>query len=403
MDNDINDNINNNGNNANNHNPNNQETNETNEMAALAANREKTIVRTSVIGIITNVLLAAFKAAVGLISNSIAVTLDAVNNLSDALSSVITIIGAKLCAKPPDKKHPLGYGRIEYLSSMIVAAIVLYAGITSLVESVKKIIHPEATDYGTVSLIIIAVAIIVKLVLGRYVKKQGEKVNSGALVASGKDASFDAILSASVLASAIVFLVWGISLEAYVGVIISIVIIKAGIEMMIETLNDIIGQRGDAEMGQKIKALLNEEPEISGAYDLTLFNYGPNKYYGSVHMELPDTMTVDEVDVLTRKVQVKVYQETGVILTGIGVYSRNTTNDEAAEIRNTVQKTVMSHDWALQMHGCYVDLINKTMRFDVVVSFDIDHKEAVGVMTQEVQGLYPDYAITIVPDVDVAD
>ena len=359
--------------------------------------------RTSVIGIITNVLLAAFKAAVGLISNSIAVTLDAVNNLSDALSSVITIIGAKLGAKPPDKKHPLGYGRIEYLSSMIVAAIVLYAGITSLVESVKKIIHPEAADYGTVSLIIIAVAIIVKLVLGRYVKKQGEKVNSGALVASGKDASFDAILSASVLASAIVFLVWGISLEAYVGVIISIVIIKAGIEMMIETLNDIIGQRGDAEMGQKIKALLNEEPEISGAYDLTLFNYGPNKYYGSVHMELPDTMTVDEVDVLTRKVQVKVYQETGVILTGIGVYSRNTTNDEAAEIRNTVQKTVMSHDWALQMHGFYVDLINKTMRFDVVVSFDIDHKEAVGVMTQEVQGLYPDYAITIVPDVDVAD
>lgn len=403
MDNDINDNINNNGNNANNHNPNNQETNETNDMAALAADREKTIVRTSVIGIITNVLLAAFKAAVGLISNSIAVTLDAVNNLSDALSSVITIIGAKLGAKPPDKKHPLGYGRIEYLSSMIVAAIVLYAGITSLVESVKKIIHPEAADYGTVSLIIIAVAIIVKLVLGRYVKKQGEKVNSGALVASGKDASFDAILSASVLASAIVFLVWGISLEAYVGVIISIVIIKAGIEMMIETLNDIIGQRGDAEMGQKIKALLNEEPEISGAYDLTLFNYGPNKYYGSVHMELPDTMTVDEVDVLTRKVQVKVYQETGVILTGIGVYSRNTTNDEAAEIRNTVQKTVMSHDWALQMHGFYVDLINKTMRFDVVVSFDIDHKEAVGVMTQEVQGLYPDYAITIVPDVDVAD
>ena len=123
------------------------------DINILAADREKTIVRTSVIGIIANVLLAAFKAAVGIISNSIAVTLDAVNNLSDALSSVITIIGAKLGAKKPDKKHPLGYGRIEYLSSMIVAAIVLYAGITSLVESVKKIIHPEAADYGMVSLI----------------------------------------------------------------------------------------------------------------------------------------------------------------------------------------------------------------------------------------------------------
>ena len=373
------------------------------DINILAADREKTIVRTSVIGIIANVLLAAFKAAVGIISNSIAVTLDAVNNLSDALSSVITIIGAKLGAKKPDKKHPLGYGRIEYLSSMIVAAIVLYAGITSLVESVKKIIHPEAADYGMVSLIIIAVAIIVKLLLGRYVKKQGEKVNSGALVASGKDASFDAILSASVLASAIVFLVWGISLEAYVGVIISIVIIKAGIEMMIETLNDIIGQRGDAEMSKQIKRLVNEEPEVRGAYDLNLFNCGPDKYYGSVHMELPDTMTVDEVDVLTRKIQLKVYQETGVILTGIGVYSYNTSNDEAAEIRNTVQHTILSHDWALQMHGFYVDTINKTMRFDVVVSFDIDHKEALEIMTGEVKKLYPDYDVQIIPDVDVTD
>ena len=142
----------------------------------LAADREKTIVRTSFIGIGANVLLAAFKAVIGIVSNSIAVTLDAVNNLSDALSSVITIIGAKLGAKDPDKKHPLGYGRIEYLSSMLVAAIVLYAGITSLVESVKKIIHPETADYSTISLVIIAVAIVVKLVLGAYVKKQGEKV-----------------------------------------------------------------------------------------------------------------------------------------------------------------------------------------------------------------------------------
>ena len=372
-------------------------------MASLAMDREKTIVRTSITGIVANVLLAAFKAAVGVISNSIAVTLDAVNNLSDALSSVITIIGAKLGAKKPDKKHPLGYGRIEYLSSMIVAAIVLYAGITSLVESVKKVIHPEAADYGMVSLIIIAVAVIVKLILGSYVKKQGEKVNSGALIASGKDASFDAVLSASVLASAVVFLIWGISLEAYVGVIISIVIIKAGIEMMNETLNDIIGQRSDAEISRQIRQLINDEPEIRGAYDLTLFNYGPDKYYGSVHMELPDTMTIDEADLLTRRVQRKVFRETGVILTGIGVYSYNTTNVEAAVIRNNVQKTVLSHDWALQLHGFYVDTEKKTMHFDVVISFDIDYKEAIDIMMKEIQEMYPDYSIQIVPDADIAD
>ena len=374
-----------------------------NDIDVLAANREKTIVKTSIIGILTNVLLVGFKAFVGLMSNSIAIILDAVNNLSDALSSVVTIIGAKLGAKQPDKKHPLGYGRIEYLSSMIVAALVLYAGITSLVESIKKIIRPEAAEYGTVTLVIISVAIAVKLILGLYVKKQGKKVNSGALVASGSDAMFDAILSASVLASAIVYLIWGVSLEAYVGVVIAGFIIKAGVEMMIETLNDIIGKREDAETTKELKQIICEEESVLGAYDVTLFNYGPNRNYGSVHVELPDTLTVDDVDRITRKIQVDVYQKTGVILTGIGVYSYNTSNDEAAQMRNKVQETVLSHEWALQMHGFYADTEKKTARFDVVMSFDVDRKEALETMYKEISGMYPDYEIVIVPDVDVAD
>lgn len=373
------------------------------DISTEVAIREKTIVKTSVIGIITNLLLVGFKAFVGLMSNSIAIILDAVNNLSDALSSVVTIIGAKLGAKQPDKKHPLGYGRIEYLSSMIVAALVLYAGITSLVESIKKIIRPESADYSTVTLIILSVAIIAKLVLGLYVKKQGKKVNSGALVASGSDAMFDAILSASVLASAIVYLVWGVSLEAYVGVVIAGFIIKAGIEMMIETLNDIIGKREDAETTKELKRVVCEEESVLGAYDVTLFNYGPNKNYGSVHIELPDTLTVDEIDRITRRIQTNVFHKTGVILTGIGVYSYNTSNDEAAKMRNSIQKTVLSHEWALQMHGFYADTEKKTIRFDVVVSFDADRKEALGTLCSEVTALYPEYEVLIVPDVDIAD
>ena len=373
------------------------------DITTAADTREKVIVRTSVIGILTNLLLVGFKAAVGLISNSIAVILDAVNNLSDALSSVITIIGAKLGAKQPDKKHPLGYGRIEYLSSMIVAALVLYAGITSLVESVKKIIHPEAAEYSTVSLIIISVAIVVKLLLGRYVRKQGKKVNSGALSASGSDALFDAILSASVLASAIVYLVFGISLEAYVGVVIAGFIIKAGVEMMIETLNDIIGKREDGDATKELKRIICEEEAVLGAYDVTLFNYGPDKNYGSVHIELPDTLTVDDVDRITRRIQNDVFQKTGVILTGIGVYSHNTSNDEAAQMRDAVRNTVLSHEWALQMHGFYADTERKTLRFDAVVSFDVDRKEALETLYKEVSALYPDYELLIVPDADVTD
>ena len=370
------------------------------DIAELAAQREKAIVKTSVIGIITNLFLSAFKAAVGIIANSIAVTLDAVNNLSDALSSVVTIIGAKLGAKKPNKKHPLGYGRIEYLSSMIVAAIVLYAGITSAVESVKKIIWPEEADYSIISLVIISVAIVAKLILGQYVKIQGKKHNSGALVASGSDALFDAILSSSVLASAIVYLVWGLSLEAYVGVIISGFIIKAGIEMMIETVNDILGKRTEKEEADRIKELICAEEGVIGAYDLILFNYGPNKNYASVHLELPDTMTVDEVDKLTRHVQNKIYLETGVILTGIGVYSFNTSDDESAKIRNTVQEIVMSHDWALQLHGFYADIENKSIRFDVVISFDVEKAEAVEILTKEVHAMFPDYELHIIPDID---
>ena len=377
--------------------------NESNEIISSAANRKKVIVKTSVIGIAVNLLLVAFKAFIGLVSHSIAVILDAVNNLSDALSSVVTIIGARLGAKPPDRKHPLGYGRIEYLSSMTVAALVLYAGITSLVESVKKILHPEPAAYGTVSLIIISVAIAAKLVLGLYVKKQGKKVSSGALAASGSDALFDAILSASVLALAIVFLLWGISLEAYVGVVIAGFIIKAGIEMMIETLNDIIGKREDPKTTMELKQIICEETAVLGAYDVTLFNYGPNKNYGSVHVELPDTLRVDEVDRITRRIQTNVFQKTGVILTGIGVYSFNTSGDEAAQMRNAVQKAVMEHEWALQMHGFYADTESKTIRFDVVVSFDISREDALKTLSSEIGALYPDYEIQIVPDVDMAD
>ena len=372
-------------------------------IVQAAGERDAVIVKTSVIGILTNVALAAFKAAVGIISNSIAVILDAVNNLSDALSSIITIVGTKLAGRLPDKKHPLGYGRIEYLSAMIVSGIVLYAGITSAVESVKKIIHPEAADYSVISLVIIGVAVGVKLVLGRYVKAQGEKVNSGSLVASGSDAMFDAILSSSVLVSAIIFLLTGLSLEAWVGVVISLFIIKSGVEMMIETLNEILGQRADKEITDKIKTILTQEPEVRGAYDLIMYNYGPDKDYASVHLELPDTMTAADVDKLTRRLERKVYAETGVILTGVSLYSFNTGNDEVARIQSDVSRRVMAHDWALQMHGFYVDTEAKEMRFDVVMSFDIRPREGVEIISREIGQAYPGYSLMVVPDVDVSD
>lgn len=365
-------------------------------------NRESIIVRTSIVGIAVNVLLAAFKAAVGLLSNSIAVVLDAVNNLSDALSSVITIGGAKLAGKKPDKEHPLGHGRIEYISALIVAAIVLYAGITSLVESVKKIINPSAPDYSTISLVIIAVAVLAKVLLGRYVKSKGEQTHSGALIASGTDALSDAALSFAVLLTALLYTFKGISLEAYVGVVISGFIIKAGTEMISDTVKDILGRRASGELSNQIKEIVTSDPEVLGAYDLFIHDYGPGKAYASVHVELPDKMTVDKVDILTRRLTDRIYRETGVILTGMGIYSRNT-DPEAEKIRKEVEQIVLAHEWALQMHAFYIDEEKKIMRFDVVMSFDKPDDEGIQTIVDEVGKVYPDYHLVVVPDIDITD
>ena len=366
--------------------------------------REKIIVRTSIIGIIANALLAGFKAFVGIVTGSIAITLDAVNNLSDALSSVITIIGTKIANKGQDKEHPLGHGRVEYLTAMIIAVIVLYAGITSLKESVMKIIHPELPEYTTASLIIVGVAIFVKIVLGLYVKRTGESVKSESLMNSGADALNDSIISASTLVAAIVFITTGFSLEAYLGVVISVIIIKAGVEMLQSAYDQIVGVRIDAEMASGIRKTVGSVDGVYGVYDLLLHNYGPEFVLGSVHIEVPDTMTADEIDKIEREIQEKVLRENNVIMTSVGIYSRNTTNSRAANVRAKIIKMLREHDYILQMHGFYFNEEEKRIQFDVIIDFDAPDRIALYKhIVQEVQEAYPDYTVNVALDVDLTD
>ena len=366
--------------------------------------REKTIIRTSIIGILANVMLAAFKAVIGLMTNSIAIVLDAVNNISDAGSSVITIIGTKLAGREPDKKHPFGYGRIEYLSSMIIAVIVLYAGVTSLVESVKQIIHPETPEYTTVSLVIVAVAVAVKIVLGRYVKSVGENVNSDSLIDSGKDALLDSLISASTLVAALIFINTGISLEAWLGAVISVVIIKSGIDMLRETISKILGENNDKELAIGIKKTVTSFEDVQGAYDLVMNDYGPDRWTGSIHIEVPDTYTADQLDQLIRDITVKVLKEHNVILTAIGIYSVNTRDDETIAIKQKVKDIVLSHEYVTQMHGFYLDKEKKTMRFDLVISFDAEDRRAVfNEALNEVKKEYPEYELQAALDADFSE
>ena len=374
------------------------------EVARKEEARGKIIVRTSVIGILANVLLAAFKAAVGILTHSIAIVLDAVNNLSDAASSFITIIGTKLAAREPDKKHPFGYGRIEYLSAMIISVIVLYAGVTSFIESVKKIIHPETPDYSVTALVIVGVGVLVKIFLGRYVKGVGEKVNSDSLINSGKDATLDSIISASTLVAAIIFLVSGLSLEAWLGAVISLIIVKSGVEMLRDTLSEILGERADAELAREIKKTVLSFPDVSGAYDLILNNYGPDTFNGSIHVEVPDTYSAADLDELIRSISLAVYAKHHVALTAIGVYSINTKDEHAAVMREAIRKAVMEEEHVLQLHGFYVNEEKKTIRFDVVISFDAADRHAVHkAVVEKVQAMFPEYTLQIAMDTDFSD
>lgn len=370
----------------------------------MKTKREKVVIKTSILSILSNVLLAGFKAFVGMLSHSIAIISDAVNNLSDALSSIITIIGTKLAGKAPDKEHPYGHGRAEYITSLLVSAIVLYAGVTALIESVKKIFHPETPDYGTITLIILIAGIIVKFILGIYVKKKGKEVNSDSLVASGTDAFNDAILSISVLLSAIIYIVFNISLEAYVGAVLSIFIIKSGIELIKEAVDNMIGTRVESKLSKAIKREITKEKDVKGAFDLILNNYGPDKYLGSVHIEIPDTMSVSEVDKLSRRITKTILEKYGVILHTIGIYSINTKDKKILKIQKEIQDIVFSHKGILQMHGFYFDEEDKSISFDIIIDFDVDSREEVyAKIYDEVKEKFPDYKIIITLDVDMSD
>ena len=367
-------------------------------------NREKTIVTTGIIGIVANVFLASFKALIGVAAHSTAMVLDAVNNFSDVLSSLVAIIGTKIASKKPDKKHPLGHGRVEYLAQMIIAALIIYAGLTAMIESVKKIINPVEPEHSALSLAIISVAIVVKIVLGLFVRKQGKKVKSDLLMSSGTDALFDAILSTAVLVSAVILLVFKFNIEAYVSVAISLFILKAGFEIIFEAVDDMLGHRVEAEYTRKVKESVNSFDEVHGAYDIVLHNYGPERYLGSVHIEVDDTMTAHQIDALTRSITEKVYLDTGIILTAVGIYSNNSSDEHLMKMRNEIAGLVVDHKHILQIHGFYVDEERKKIVFDVVVDFEEQDREGlIAHIVGDVKEALPGYDVQVTIDNDISD
>lgn len=363
--------------------------------------RDKIIIKTSVIGIIINIILVIFKSIIGIIANSIAIILDAVNNFTDTLSSIITIIGTKLASKAPDKEHPYGHGRIEYFASVIISALVLVAGIAALKESAEKIITKEESNYSILSLIIIAVAVLVKFFFGKYFKKVGKSVNSQSLVASAQDAFMDSVLSFTTLIAALLNYIWGLSLEGYLGVIIAIFIIRSAIEMLKETSNSLLGERVDSELAKKTKEKISAFEEVQGVYDLNLHNYGPSSIIGSVNIQVRNDMTAEEIHILTREIAYKIYAEFGITLS-IGIYAANNSG-EFGEIKKELQNIIKDYKDILQVHGFYVDKANNVY-FDLIIDFEAEDKVKLkDEILIKLKEKYPNYNYNVIIDSDITD
>ena len=373
-------------------------------MKKQEINRDKTIIRTSIIGILGNVLLVGFKAAIGLIVGSIAIVLDAVNNLTDALSSIITIIGTKLANKKPDRKHPFGHGRIEYITSTIIAFLILFAGGMAIYESIISIVdyfqNGTKPDYSLIAIIIIGVAVLVKLGIGIFYRIQGKKVDSDALMASGIDAIFDAILSTATLVGAIFSYTLGWYVEGYLGIIIGLFIIRTGISVLKESISNIIGERYDAEETKEILADINSVPGVKGAYDLIIHSYGHKKNIGSVHVGVDNHLNAIEIQNIERAVTQMMYMKHNIIMT-VGIYADNVITEESKQIHTALAKILKNNENILQMHGFFVDIDKKICNFDLVISFDDKNPEqTIANVKETLEKEFPDFTFYIILDKD---
>ena len=370
--------------------------------------RERQIIRTSWIGVATNLMLCGFKAIIGLLSNSIAIVLDAINNLSDAFSATVTIIGMRLAGKPADKEHPFGHGRAEYFTAVVISVIIIIAGGSSFIESVKKIIHPEPSEYTYVTLAVLSVAILAKILLGRYVKGIGEKVNSESLTATGADALFDALVTGATLLSAIMSMLMGdrmanIPVDGILGGLISLIIIRAGYNMLMNPVNELMGERIPAGIAKAIKADVCKISPVLGAYDLQLHNYGPEHMVGALNIAIPEEMTAEQIHFLSQKIKREIYNKYGVLLI-IGIYAVITGDKDVVQMQDAVASIASSMPGVLQVHGMFIDRTDRHISFDIVIDFSV--KDIVRLkedIIEAVQERWPGYSVQINIDKDWCD
>ena len=358
--------------------------------------REGTVVTVSGLNILVNLIFAAIKVVIGLAVSSIAIVSEGVNNATDSATSLITIVGTKLSAKHPTEKHPFGFGRIEYLTSLLISVLILFTGAELMESSVKRIFEPQEMSISYVTMAIIAVSALVKLALGLYTIKEGRRVDSSSLVALGTECRSDSVVSVITLVTALVFLVFHVSLDAYAGIIMSLIVLKAGFEVLKETLSDILGQAGEKELAQELYRIIRAEPLVLNAADMMLHNYGPDSYSGSVNVEIDHSKTVEEVYAALHELQLRIMHEKRITMV-FGIYAVDRDHAQIRQLREQVAAFVREQKHVTSYHALYIHPNGKDLYVDLVVDYDLADWEALRKeFTAYMAELYPDKHLELV-------
>lgn len=332
--------------------------------------REDIILMTSGLGVFVNILIATLKIIIGFFTSSIAIVSEGVNNMSDALTSILTLIGAKLAKMHPDEKHPFGYGRIEYFSSLIISLLILVTGIEMLIGAVKLIFSPEKMSVSLISIIIIAFTAIVKFILGVYTIKMGEKASSSSLIGVGSDCRNDSFASAITIVTMILYLVFHVSLDAYAGIIISFLTIKAGFDVFKETISDLMGRQGERDLANELYRNIVQTEGIIAAADMMLHNYGPDRWSGSVNVEIDHKKTVGEVYQLLHELQLEIMHEYKVTMV-FGVYAVDNDHEEMKELRSIISAFVKRNEHIKSFHAVYIEPQTGKVYCDFIVDYKL--------------------------------
>lgn len=357
--------------------------------------REGVISATSGLGIAVNVVLALVKVIIGLMTSSIAIISEGANVASDSLSSLLTLIGTKLASRHPDSKHPFGYGRIEYLASLIISVMILVTGLEMLISSVKLIFHPEEMNISALIIVLVALTAAVKFFLGVYTMKVGKKVSSGALVGMGMDSRNDAFASLITIVASLVYLIFHVSLDAYAGIIISALILKSGIGLLMDTVSDLLGRPGEHELAVNLYREIRGTEGILSAADMMLHNYGPDAWSGSVNVEIDSSKTVGEIYSFLHALQLRIMHEYHVTMV-FGVYAVDRTSPESKLLGRQIGAFVKDHAPIKSFHAVYLDEANKTLYFDIIVDYSLhDWQPLRDELTAYMHDLYPDYNLQL--------